>query len=730
MSDPSPAPPSAIPLVLGKRIDDIATLAKNPMLARLTMQELGVLLDLLDQLAVPAGTVVVRQGDEGDHMDFVLEGRARSQRGQLDSRHLGPGDHFGELALVGLRHRRTVEAETALRLARLPRARYQTLAAQHAAIALHFLQALVASLADELVTMIDRVGLLLRERSLPRRAQVAVRMGTAVQTVATGTAAGELLPDEVDGAPVVAALLDRTPVSLSTPVVSDATLEPVAMSAWEGREIYRSSVGLLLLEAARRVAPGLRLRLGPSLSVGRVVEFDTRAADPADLAERLDREMTAMAAGRLPFREEVWTIEEARVHLREQGWTEAAALLATWREPVVRMTSCGSVYALSNGPLLPSAEPIRGFRLLPHPEGLVIDFGEPVRRFAVVPSPPALDPLAQEQKLPRFGGEMSDAQRRWLRSLDVTSVGEFDQLCVTGQVSQIIRVSEGFHEKRIGQLADAVAARRREIRVIGIAGPSSSGKTTFIKRLMVQLEIDGLHPLALSLDDYYLDRDRLTPDEHGEYDYEALAAFDVPLLREHVRRLLAGEAVRTARFDFVAGKSLPDGGPELRMGSDEVLLIEGIHGLNPALLGGIVPRARAFHVFIHPATTLRLDRLTTVAPADLRLLRRIVRDRHQRNYTAADNILRWPSVRRGEALHIYPLMPFADAVFDSSLVYEPSVLKVYAERYLLEVPPEHPAYATAYRLRHLVDRFVAIYPEHVPPTSIAREFIGGSGFSY
>jgi uridine kinase len=188
--------------------------------------------------------------------------------------------------------------------------------------------------------------------------------------------------------------------------------------------------------------------------------------------------------------------------------------------------------------------------------------------------------------------------------------------------------------------------------------------------------------------------------------------------------------VKTARYDFLTGKSLPEGGKEMQLSTESVLLVEGIHGLNPELLGGSVAPEQGFRIFVQPSTTLPIDRLTVVAPPDLRLLRRIVRDRHSRGYRANENIQRWPSVRRGEQLHIFPHLRNADVVFDSSLVYEPSVIKVYAERYLLEVPEDDPAFTTAFRLRQLLDRFVTIYPDHVPPTSILREFIGESGFEY
>jgi uridine kinase len=320
--------------------------------------------------------------------------------------------------------------------------------------------------------------------------------------------------------------------------------------------------------------------------------------------------------------------------------------------------------------------------------------------------------------------------QRWLAAMDVSSVGAFNELCISGQVSQLIRIAEGFHEKRIGHIADLVAAARDRVRIISIAGPSSSGKTTFIRRLTVQLQIDGVNPVAISLDDYYVDRERTPRDAKGEWDFEALEALDLPLLQDHVRRLLAGEAVTTARYDFLTGTSHPEGGATIQLRPGDALMLEGIHGLNPRLLGAIPREGELFRIFIHPATTLPFDRLTRTSATDLRLLRRIVRDRHQRGYSAAENILRWPSVQAGEREHIFPYQREAEAVFDSALIYEPAVLKVFAERYLLEVPASHAAYPTAHRLRYLVDRFVSIYPDHVPPTSLIREFIGGSGFEY
>jgi uridine kinase len=695
-------------------------LTRGPLFAGLAPAELQAVLDHAERVEVAAGAEVVREGDRGGDMFVVLAGEARVARNGLALRALGAGGHFGALGLLTGRPRSvTVTAGTALTLARISPERWQALSARHPAVALRVALGVLAHIREELIEMTDQLGLL-QGRSLPRAREVEVRVGREVRRVPTGTPARVLLPAEIDGQLVVAALLGRKPVALSTPIYADTALSPLLVSEYEGRHVYTRSVGLLLLEAAAAVAPELAVRMGPSLGLTQIVEVpEGGERDLGALARELEAAMERLAAADAPIRQELWAVEEATALFRERGWPEAAQLLRMARMAAVPLATCGRVYALAMGPLLPSAGAIRGFRVLPHGGGLLVDYGERDPRGAAAPRPPP----------PQAGGMIED-HRAWLASAGVDSVGAFNELCIGGKVPELIRIAEGFHEKRIGAVADAVAAARDRVRVICIAGPSSSGKTTFIKRLSVQLQIDGLRPVWLSIDDYYVDRERTVRDARGEYDFEALEAIDLALLQDHLRRLLAGEPVHSARYDFRTGRSAPNGGPALELGRGDVLLLEGIHGLNPRLLGDVVERGSVYRVFIHPATTLPFDRLSRVSPTDLRLLRRIVRDRHSRGYRASENILRWPSVQRGERTNIFPFQAEADAVFDTSLIYEPAVLKVYAERYLLEVPPDHPSYPTAYRLRLLVDRFVAIYPDHVPPTSILREFIGGSGFEY
>jgi len=701
----------------------------------------------LEILEVPPGVTVVDEGAEGQDMYFILDGEARLFRAHMDLGKIGRGEHFGELALIARRLRAArVSAVSALRLARLSRVKYEAMSAEVPDVALRFTQALVGTLGSRLTEMTDSVGLLLRERSLPRHVSVEVHVGGDLRRVKTGTPLGVLLPDEVDGAPVVAALLNHKAVSLNTPLASDATVTPLTTAHWEGKRVYRHSLGLLLLEAAAHADAGRRARLGPSIGFGQRVEVEGAMGlsieERAAWAERVTRVMNELIRADIVFRHELWTVEEARSHFEERGWDDAALLLETWRDAEVPLASCGGVYALSMTPLVPSAWLIGrfAFRLSPENGGFLLCYGdeeavgrsshhEPVRET------PAENALTRPRPVtsappPPVGRRGAEGEEPWLGALGVTSVGAFNQACIVGSVSQIIRVTEGLHEKRIGQIADVIAERGRDLRIICVAGPSSSGKTTFIKRLSVQLQVNGIQPVGLSLDDYYLDRDKTARDANGEYDFEALEALDLALLHDHLGRLVSGEEVTTARYDFATGKSLPNGGPMIRLGAAEMLLVEGIHGLNPRLLSSLIERRQAYRIFIQPTTALPFDRLTRVNVSDLRLLRRIVRDRHHRGTNAAANIMRWPSVRAGERAHIFPFLEHADSVFDSALVYEPSVIKVFADRYLLEVPQDHPSFVTAHRLRRLIDQFITIYPDHVPPTSILREFIGGSGFEY
>lgn len=688
----------------------ISELASSPVLGAMTREEIGRLCVWLDRAIYPTASTIVREGEATRDMYFVLEGEARIRRGETDLGVVGVGAHFGELALVTDRARSaSVVSTSRLVVAQLTHARWSALKVADPGLALHLLSALIGALGGELADMTDRVGAILHERSLPRSTTVRVTIGGQARIVRTGVPVSSLLPAFQDEARVVAAVVDRKAVSLATAITADAVVEPLTAAHFEGERIVRRSATLLLLEAAADVAPTLAFQVGPSMGPAQWIDVTPAGTFvPAELARTIEGRMHALIAERRTFRQEWWTTEEAKVLFRDRGWNAVVDLLHVARESSVELVTCGRHYVLSMGALVSHAGLLGDeVRVMPSNSGLVLIAGAARDTFDV-------------SELEAWAAAMR-AHEKWLASLGVASVGAFDRACVDGGVAQTIRVAEGFHEKRLGMLADEIAAREG-IRAVAVAGPSSSGKTTFLARLGVQLQVDGLRPVGLSLDDYYRDHAAITPGPDGQRDYEAFEALDVPLLRDHLASLLAGATVTTARYDFKTGRSEPEGGPTISLGPRELLIVEGIHALHP----GLFESDHVFRVFIQPMTSLAFDPVSRLNTSDLRLLRRIVRDRRQRGTTAADNIMRWPSVRRGEQRNLFPHVDEADAIFDTSLIYEMSVLKVYAERYLLEIPDEHPAAATAFRLRQLIDRFVAIHPDHVPPTSILREFIGGA----
>lgn len=717
-----------------------ARLAAIPALASLAPAELARVAAVCTVVDVPAGAIVVHEGAPNRSAYFVLGGTARLERLGEELGAIGTGDHLGELGLLTLRDRSTtVVATTRMTLARLDRDGYDSIARSSPSLALGLWERLLAGTAARLREDTEGAATLPRGRSLPRRSVLRVRTPEGPREIRLGTTVGELLPRQIAGFPVVAGLLDRKAVSLSAHVTSDAEVDALTTRDLDGQRCYRNSQALLLLEAASHVAPDARVSMSHSVGMGQRVIVEGVASGALErFAADVEAHMRLLVAADRPLREELWTVQEARAHFAAVGWDEVAKLLDLWRDAAVPLVSYGNVYALSPGPLLPSTGRVNGFQVIVDGEGLLLMYGQEAAPRSIPPDVAAApagrrhdaNPLTGEAlAVSRQTAVMTAEHDRWLRTLGITSVGAFNAACVAGQVTQLIHVSEGFQEKSIGRIADAILAQRDRARVICIAGPSSAGKTTFIRRLEIQLQVNGINPVPLSLDDYYVDRERTPRDESGEYDFEALEALQLPLLHDHVARLLGGESVVTARYDFLSGKSHPEGGRRIALGPDDLLMLEGIHGLNPRLLAPEMA-GQVFRVFVCPLAALPFDRLARVHASDVRLVRRIVRDRHARGHDAADTITRWPSVRAGERRNIFAFQQHADAVFDSSLIYELAVLKVYAESYLLEVPRSHRAHATAFRLLTLLNRFVTILPEHVPRLSILREFVGQSGFSY
>jgi uridine kinase len=529
------------------------------------------------------GELVVVQGQRDRSMYFCVRGSAAVVQNGVHLQRVREGEHFGELGLInGTPRAASVQADSDLLLGCLSHEGYLGLQAAEPALARRFVEAMLVGVSLRLSEMTESVQQLLHARSLPRRAQLDLQVMGRAMRVQTGTPVRNLLPAEVAGHSVVAALINQRPASLATVLSSNCSLEPLSSAHWEGQRVFRKSLGLLCLEAAHRLDAKLELHMEQSTGLAQRVRIEHQGAHGlAELALQIAEQMRQLSEANAPLREEWWTVDEAVEHFRERGWQELLDLLSTWRDATVPVVSYGEVHALRQGPLVPNANQLRGFDVQAEEAGLLLVYGDMHRTLP----PPADDQRKSFLELQRAvdaeharavsqkSRELIGAQERWLNTLSIHSVGAFNRTCLDGNVEQFIRVNEGFHEKAIGQIADRLAARKDTVKIVCVAGPSSSGKTTFIKRLRVQLQVNGINPIGLSLDDYYVERERTPRDEHGEYDYEALEALDLRLLAEQLEALLGGAAIHTARYDFRTGHSAADGGSELQLGSRDMLML-------------------------------------------------------------------------------------------------------------------------------------------------------------
>lgn len=327
--------------------------------------------------------------------------------------------------------------------------------------------------------------------------------------------------------------------------------------------------------------------------------------------------------------------------------------------------------------------------------------------------------------------EVFQEYHRWNQILGISTVGDFNIACNNGHATDLINVSEALQEKKIAHIADEITHRNQNgerVKLVLISGPSSSGKTTFSKRLSIQLMTNGLKPYPISLDDYFVNREDTPLDENGEHDFESLYALDLPFFEAQLKELLDGKEIELPRFNFTTGKR-ENSGKKLRIDENMILILEGIHALNPALTPNI-PAANKYKIYVSALTTISLDNHNYIPTTDNRLLRRIIRDYRYRNYSAEATISRWESVRAGEDKWIFPYQEYADAMFNSALLFELAVLKDYAEPILRKVPNNCPAYSEAHRLLRFLAYFVSVQDNELPPTSLLREFLGGSSFRY
>ncbi len=520
--------------------------------------------------------------------------------------------------------------------------------------------------------------------------------------------------------PFLAAEVDNRIKELSYRLYAPATVRFVDLSSFAGIRVYQRTAWFILQKAVQDLYPAQKLHIRHSLGrSGFYCEIEGIDEFTAAEADALRERMQQIVGADLPIRRVRALTSEVRARYAAQGYDDKIALLDTRPRLYSEYHTLDDTVGYFYGALAPSTGYVRLFGIEPYYNGF----------YLALPLRTAPDRIHTDFYQEKMFGIFREYQS-WVRIMGVPTVGDVNAKVLAGDAGGMIKLAEAFHERKFAWVADSIyeANLTRGTRMVLISGPSSSGKTTSAKRLGIQLGVLGLKPVMISLDDYFVEREKTPRDENGEYDYEALEAIDLELFNDHLRRLMAGESIDIPRYDFVTGRRTKHDAP-LTLDERSILIVEGIHGLNPRLTPSI-PDEQKFRIYISCFTSVAMDNLSRIATTDNRLLRRLVRDSRQRGSDALSTLARWPSVRRGEERHIFPYQENADVMLNSSLFYEISVLRPYAEKMLREVPDTVPEYDEARRMLKFLDNFIPIAPDEIPPTSILREFIGGSSFQY
>lgn len=516
-----------------------------------------------------------------------------------------------------------------------------------------------------------------------------------------------------ESAPIVGAIVNGELRELTYPIQMDAHVRPVTMSDADGMRIYRRSLVFLLETVFSDLFPNAILTVDHSVSSGGYFCQVTRRDNLEEEEIRcLEAKMREWVEAELPFIRQETPLAEAIAYFKDAVAEDKISLLAHRQKNYLTMYQLAQHRDYHHGYMVPSTGFLKWFALRKEIGGFTLRFP---RRHA----PTELLPMPEYPKLLTTFRQYGD----WLQRLGISNVGALNDAILQNRIREVILVSEALHEQRVTEIARQIAERSGKIRIVLIAGPSSSGKTTFSKRLSVQLLACGVAPFPLELDNYFVDRDNTPKDENGQFDFEALGALDIHRLSNDLGRLIRGETVRIPRYNFITGQSEP--GQEVQLHSDEIIILEGIHGLNPQLLPTL-SQELTFRIYVSALTQLNLDRHNRVSTTDTRMIRRIVRDARDRGYNAMVTIQRWESVRRGEKRYIFPFQENADVIFNSALVYELSALKPIVEPLLRQVPYNTPEHVEAKRLLAFLEWFISIESDLIPDNSILKEFIGDS----
>ncbi|TRO55604.1 nucleoside kinase [Candidatus Bathyarchaeota archaeon] len=528
-----------------------------------------------------------------------------------------------------------------------------------------------------------------------------------------GASIGDFLHILNASPPIVGAIVNGELRELTYPIDMDASVRPVTMGEADGMRIYRRSLTFLLSTAFEQLFPDDILTIDHSVSSGGYFcQVTSRPPFSESELQQIEDRMREIVAKDIPLSRLEVPINDAIEFFKAKGYDDKVRLLTHRHKDYLTLYQLEGNRDYLHGYMVPSTGYIKWFNLVLTGEGFTLRFPRRHR-------PTELLPLPDYPKLLTTFRQY----RNWLWRLGIYSAGVLADSIKNGRSREVILVSEALHEQRIADIASQVVKRADQIKIILVAGPSSSGKTTFAKRLSVQLLAYGISPFPLEMDNYFLDRENTPLDENGEYDFESMAALDRAQLVGDLKSLIAGKPVQLPKFNFKAGKR--EVGETLQLEPGQIIILEGIHGLNPNLLPDI-PLKQTLRVYVSALTQLNLDRHNRVSTTDTRLLRRIVRDARERGYSAKDTIQRWESVRRGEKRHIFPYQENSDVMFNSALVYELSVLKPLAEPLLRQVPYGSYEYVEAKRLLAFLEWFLPLENKWIPDNSILREFIGDS----
>jgi uridine kinase len=518
--------------------------------------------------------------------------------------------------------------------------------------------------------------------------------------------------------PVLGALVNNKVKELSFVFVKSKKVEFIDYSHPDGMRLYIRSLFFVLYAAVHEVFPQVKLKMMHGISRGYYCELTglQRTITESDIFA-IKNEMRQLVELNVPFKKVGLPSPEAVEICRQQNLFIKARLLEQQGDLFSYVYFLGILVNYFYGYMVPSTGYLNVFDLVPYYDGLLLR----------VPDPAKFSQVQPFGKLDKLFGVFQE-HMDWVDILEVGNLASLNERTLNNEGGEIIKISEALHEKKVAEIANAIYAKKDKVKVVLIAGPSASGKTTFSKRLAVQLAVNGMKPVMISLDDYFVDREKTPLDEFGEYDFEAIEAIDVEFFNQHLLQLFKGEAIELPRFSFALGQRLASG-KLLQLGPNNILIVEGIHGMNPKLIPQINPE-NTYKIFLSALTQISMDDQNHISTTDNRLIRRMIRDHKYRGYSAQDTIKRWPSVRLGEDKNIFPYQENADVMFNSALVYELAVLKKYADPLLKSVTENQPEFSEANRLIKFLSYFKPIDDLEIPPTSLIREFLGGSSFVY